>query len=99
VLAQPSGTVEVPPSDIAKSAASNAGSNFSPTSSSTPVTVICDPFVTITTSSDAAHRYVYLWLEDTQPQISGARYKYILVRFKPNHEIDQLIPTTEVDVP
>jgi hypothetical protein len=43
---------------------------------------------------------VYLWLRDMQPQISGARYKYILVRFNPvTHEIDQLIPSNEVVVP
>ena len=62
-------------------------------------TVIVDPFVTCTSSSDASHNYLYLWLLDTQPQISGARYKYVLVRFKANHEVDQLIPSNEVDVP
>ena len=62
-------------------------------------TVIADPFIaeTFTLSNDGG--IVWLWLTDTQPQISGARYRYILVRFKSNHEIDQLIPSTEVDVP
>ncbi len=62
-------------------------------------TLILDPFVTCTSSTSGGHNYLYLWLVDTQPQISGARYKYVLVRFKGNHEVDQLIPSNEVDVP
>lgn len=62
-------------------------------------TLIQDPFVTCTQSVDPTHNYLWLWLLDTQPQISGARYKYVIVRFKENHEIDQLIPSNEVDVP
>ena len=62
-------------------------------------TYIHDPFVTVTTSADNTHHYFWLWLKDTQPVVSGARYKYILVRFKGNHEIDQLIPSNEVEVP
>jgi hypothetical protein len=59
-------------------------------------TFILDPFVAMSGS----YPNVYFWLRDTQPQISGARYKYILVRFDPTtHEIDQLIPSNEVDVP
>lgn len=63
-------------------------------------TVLYDPFMTATAVSDGnGGNYVYLWLRDTQPQISGARYKYLLVRFKPDREIDQIVPTTEVEVP
>jgi hypothetical protein len=59
-------------------------------------TFIQDPFVAMSGS----YPYVFLWLRDTQPQISGASYKYILVRFDPvTHEIDQLIPSNEVEVP
>jgi len=59
-------------------------------------TDILDPFVAMS----GAYPNIALWLRDTQPQISGARYKYILVRFDPvTHEIDQLIPSNEVDVP
>jgi hypothetical protein len=70
----------------------------------TPVsTVIHDPFVAVsvvsTPSTVALPSTLVLWLKDTQPQISGARYKYVLARFKANHEIDQLIPTNEVEVP
>ena len=39
-----------------------------------------------------------VYLVDTQPVILGARYRYLLVRFKDNHEIDQVIPTNEVEV-
>lgn len=63
-------------------------------------TIIHDPFLVATTTTDNMKQsFLYLWLRDTQPQISGARYKYVLVRFKPNREIDQLIPSNEVDVP
>ncbi len=59
-------------------------------------TFVLDPFVALS----ASYPYAFLWLRDTQPQISGARYKYLLVRFDPvTHEIDQLIPSNEVDVP
>lgn len=62
-------------------------------------TFVLDPFVTGTTLADNSFRYLWLWLEDTQPIISGARYQYVLVHFGPNHEIDQLIPSNPVDVP
>jgi hypothetical protein len=42
---------------------------------------------------------LYLFLKDTQPVISGASYKYLLVRFQRNGEIAEVIPTNEVDVP
>ena len=61
-------------------------------------TVILDPFIAGTTYNDGNNN-LYLWLKDNQPVISGARYKYILVHFNSNHEIDQLIPSNEVDVP
>jgi hypothetical protein len=62
-------------------------------------TVILDPFVAGTASSDTSNLYLWLWLEDTQPVISGATYKYVLAHFGPDHEIDQLIPSNDVDVP
>ena len=62
-------------------------------------TVLHDPFLTTTTTTGGGVTYLWLWAKDTQPIISGARYKYILVRFKSNHEIDQLVPSNEVDVP
>jgi len=62
-------------------------------------TFIQDPFVAVSAVSNGSN-FIFLWLRDTQPQISGARYKYILVRLDPvTHEIDQLIPSNEVDVP
>jgi hypothetical protein len=42
---------------------------------------------------------LYLFLKDTQPAVSGASYKYLLVRFQRNGEIAEVIPTNEVDVP
>jgi len=62
--------------------------------------VISDPFIAVTGANTGAGNAVYLWIRDTQPQISGASYKYILVHFDPvSHEIDQLIPSNEVQVP
>ena len=39
-----------------------------------------------------------MYLLDTQPVVLGARYRYLLVRFKEDREIDQVIPTNEVEV-
>jgi hypothetical protein len=59
-------------------------------------TIILDPFIT----ESRASNYIYFWLRDMQPQISGASYRYIIVKFNPlTHEIDQLIPSNEVLVP
>lgn len=38
-------------------------------------------------------------LMDRQPVIKGARYKYLLVRFGPDKEIERVIATNTVDVP
>jgi hypothetical protein len=63
-------------------------------------TLIQDPFMGVSTTTAGNHHLLWLWVRDTQPQISGARYQYVLVRFKPNtHEIDQLILSSQVDVP
>jgi len=63
-------------------------------------TVIQDPFITATTMTVTDNlRYLWLWLIDTQPQISRAGYQYVVVHFGADHEIDQLIPSNEVDVP
>jgi hypothetical protein len=61
--------------------------------------IIQDPFIGASATSDNAGNHLWLWLRDTQPIISGARYKYVLVRFNQAHEIDELIPSNEVDVP
>ena len=62
-------------------------------------TYVQDPFIVVTASNAGGASPLYFWLLDTQPQISGARYRYLLVRFKSNREIDQIIPSNEVDVP
>jgi hypothetical protein len=48
--------------------------------------------------SDTLHLF-FMMVPDTQPVISGARYKYLLVRFRKNGEIAEVIPTNEMDVP
>jgi hypothetical protein len=40
-----------------------------------------------------------LYLLDTQPVISGARYRYLLVRFNSKREPEEIIPAGEVDIP
>ena len=62
-------------------------------------TIIHDPFITATTWTYLEDRYMALWLIDRQPQISGASYQYVLVRFGARHEIEQLVPSNKVDVP
>jgi hypothetical protein len=39
-----------------------------------------------------------LYLLDTQPVIVGVRYRYLVVRFTPNREILEVIPTNDVEV-
>lgn len=43
--------------------------------------------------------YFFMYLQDTQPVISGARYRYLVVRFRKNGEIAEVIPTNEMEVP
>jgi hypothetical protein len=62
-------------------------------------TTIWDPFITATGQGTQSGATIYLWINDTQPVISGARYRYVLVRLKDNKEIDQLIQSNEVEVP
>jgi hypothetical protein len=59
--------------------------------------LLYDPFVRLWRDM-VATPYYDLYLIDTQPVVIGARYKYLLVRFKPNHELDQVIATNEVEV-
>ena len=57
--------------------------------------LIQDPFISFTRVVSVG----YLWVLDTQPQISGATYKYLMVRFGASREIEEIIPTNEVTVP
>ncbi|MEI8194649.1 MAG: hypothetical protein WCI73_01940 [Phycisphaerae bacterium] len=70
-------------------------------SASSTNTVIHDPFVVLTQQIDPATQdsHLRLWLTDTQPVVSGATYRYLMVRFRDNHEIDQIIPSNDVTVP
>ena len=43
--------------------------------------------------------YTGIYLFDSQPVISGATYRYYLVRFKDDHEVDQIIPAGDVTIP
>jgi hypothetical protein len=64
------------------------------------VTIVHDPFVLIRPLSPGSlvpSRYD-IFLLDTQPVIAGARYAYLLVRFGANREIEEVIPTNEVEL-
>ena len=63
-------------------------------------TVIEDPFIVATkTPASDTSTTLWLWLIDSQPQISRAGYNYVVVHFGADREIDQLIPSNEVDIP
>ncbi len=64
------------------------------------VTVIRDPFIGVFrySSSPLGGATYDMFLLDTQPVVTGARYGYLLVRFGANHEIEEVIPTNEVDL-
>jgi hypothetical protein len=66
-----------------------------------PVAIIRDPFIAVFNDGSVAGApspINGIYLLDTQPVVLGARYRYLLVRFKENREIDQVIPTNEVEV-
>jgi hypothetical protein len=67
------------------------------------VTVIHDPFVIFDgyriDLGNGQLSLLIAYLKDTQPVVSGSRYKYLLVRFQRDGEIAEVIPTNEVDVP
>lgn len=67
------------------------------------VTVIHDPFIIydgyLINFGNTQFTMLMTYLKDTQPVVSGSRYKYLLVRFQRDGEIAEVIPTNEVDVP
>ena len=61
-----------------------------------PHAKVRDPFILVAHYPGKA---VYeMFMLDTQPVIIGARYRYLLVRFQKNGEIDEVIPTNEVTI-
>jgi hypothetical protein len=66
---------------------------------------VTDPWITILHESDSplngtASNFDHdIFLVDRQPVLKGASYKYLLVRFSPNKEIERVIVTNTVDVP
>jgi hypothetical protein len=61
--------------------------------------LIRDPFIELAPESDAPGAERGMYLLDTSPVVSGARYRYLLVRLAPNGEVDQIIPAGEVEIP
>jgi hypothetical protein len=58
---------------------------------------IYDPFILIhQTAEDLKNKKVGIYLKDTQGVIAGAAYRYTLVRFSENKEIDRIIPAGDV---
>ena len=62
-----------------------------------------DPFLFVAPNTDmpGASSFLYdLLIKDTQPVISGATYRYLIVRFDPvSKEIIEVIPTNTVTIP
>jgi hypothetical protein len=63
-----------------------------------PVTIIRDPFIGVYGVPATGVPFYSIYLLDTQPMITGARYAYLLVRFGPDREIEEVIPTNEVEL-
>ena len=66
-----------------------------------PVTIIHDPFIAARPKSDApaeGNNYELLLL-DRNPVIKGASYQYLLVRFGPDFEIEEVLATNTVQIP
>lgn len=67
-----------------------------------PAAAIYDPFILVRNETPAGSPdrfFLYgIYLTDTQPVVLGAAYRYLLVRFKENREIDRIIPTNDVEV-
>ncbi len=67
--------------------------------------VVTDPFIAILPSTiTGLPRTITgsdqdILLIDRQPVLTGARYKYLIVRFSPTKEIERVIATNTVDVP
>jgi hypothetical protein len=68
-----------------------------------PHAVIHDPFVLFEgvriEIGSTFLSYMGAYLKDTSPIIRGARYRYLIVRFRPDREIAEVIPTNEIEVP
>ena len=65
---------------------------------SVPVTIVHDPFVGMYNSPTPNTRNIFLL--DRQPVISGAKYRYIIVRLDDvTKEIDRVMLTNEVTIP
>lgn len=54
-------------------------------------TVVVDPFITILPQPGNNAESYDIFLLDTQPVIRGARYLYLLARFKPDGEMDEIL--------
>lgn len=63
-----------------------------------PSLIVHDPFIDVCDDDPARPQLRGLYLLDTQPLTIGACYRYLLVRFKDNHEIEEVIPTNDVEV-
>ncbi len=67
-----------------------------------PHTIIHDPFIAVIPREvfgEEEGRENFLCVLDRHPVISGAMYRYVLVRFRPDGEIDRVIPTNSVEIP
>jgi hypothetical protein len=62
------------------------------------IVTLSDPMFALGHESLGDYFNDYLYLRDLHPVTRGARYAYYLVRFKPNREVDEVVPVGEVEV-
>jgi hypothetical protein len=61
--------------------------------------LIRDPFIQIVPfAAGTNQQFSSMYLLDTQPVLASARYIYLLVRFNDKHEIEEVVPSSIVEV-
>jgi hypothetical protein len=61
---------------------------------------IYDPFIHVLSLTLGSTSSTAIYLKDTTPVISGARYQYLLVLLDPSsHEIAHVLPLPTIDIP
>ena len=65
------------------------------------VGIIADPFVALVHPNSIQFNLSTneLWLMDTHPVQGGARYRYWLIHFQADGEMDSVVPAGEVTIP
>jgi hypothetical protein len=60
---------------------------------------IYDPFIDLRVAAGDPLDNIGIYIRDTQGVIAGATYRYLIVRYREDGEVDRVIRTNAVDVP